>query len=85
VVFLVGSASRSKPKAVRATENFLVITVHRISFISLNLGVLILHGSTINTHLQIIRIHLLHHNARGSTASIADSRTAILALLQLVQ
>jgi hypothetical protein len=57
---------------------------HSIRFVSQSRGIHFTHD-TINTHLQVICIHLLHHNARRSTASIADSSAAILALLQLMQ
>jgi hypothetical protein len=57
---------------------------HSIRFVSQSRGIHFTHD-TINTHLQVIRIHLLHHNARRSTASIADGGTAILVFFQLMQ
>jgi hypothetical protein len=72
-----------RSEAVHQQPNIPIDYSHRIHS-SHNLGVFILHG-TQSTHLQIVRIHLLHHNTSGSTATVTDSGTAVLALLQLVQ
>lgn len=43
-------------------------------------------GTFLGLHiLQLISINHLDHNARGGTATVADRRAAILALLELMQ